>query len=113
LKGMKTLCSALFFFLVLLSPHQAPLEKTASDGAEAKHIEKYHYEAVLIGKEDETEQIRLDHSFDEQSIRFASRAVSEKAEERISVKMFPEGHCRSLMLIGFLKIGRASCRERV
>jgi hypothetical protein len=50
LKGMKTLCPALFFFLVLLSPHPAPLGKTASAGTEAKHVEKYHSEAVLIGK---------------------------------------------------------------
>jgi hypothetical protein len=82
---MKIRCLTLFLLLMMLSQDSAFSQKPDL------YIEKYHYEAVPTGREDETEQIDLSLSFEADSIIFASTAVSEKGEKRIQVKMTGEG----------------------
>jgi hypothetical protein len=89
---MKTACVTLFLLLLILLPENSALQKNPENGPRTDgHVEKYHYEAVPIGKENEKEEIDLALSFEDDGIGFASTSVSEKAEERIQVKMTREG----------------------
>ena len=56
------------------------------------HVETYHYEAVPIGKENDKEEIELALSFEEDSSEYVSTIVSEKSDERITIKMTKEGN---------------------
>jgi hypothetical protein len=76
----------------MLLPGLSLLGREGSVSGDDSRIERYHYEAVPIGREDETEQIRLALSFDVEGIGFVSTSVSEKTEEKIRVRMTREGY---------------------
>jgi hypothetical protein len=88
---VKTVCLFMFFLLSMLA-HGAAFPKEPKDGpGGGDHIEKYQYEAVPIGKEKDEEEIEMALSFEDDGIGFTSTSVSEKAEERIQVKMTRDG----------------------
>ncbi len=88
---MKIACLTLFLLLLLLSQGAAFPEKPENSVGEGNHVEEYRYEAVPIGKESDTEEIEAALSFENNRIGFASTSISEKAEERIQVKMTRDG----------------------
>jgi hypothetical protein len=99
--------SALFLLILLVAaPHPVFPDSLGSGPADQSHVEKYHYQAVPIGKENEKEDIELTLSFEADAIGFVSRTVSERGEERIQVKMTGKGDLitgsRSLISVGRL-----------
>lgn len=84
--------STLFLLILLVAaPHPASPDRLGSGPADQGHVEKYHYQTVPMGKENEKEDIELTLSFEPDGIGFSSTSVSENAEERIQVKMTGEG----------------------
>ncbi len=81
---MKTRCLLLFLLFVLPGP-------LYSAGREDNHFEQHHYEAVPVGKENDKEEIEVRVSFAPDGVSLASRSVSEKAEERIQIRMTGQG----------------------
>jgi hypothetical protein len=92
-RKMSTRYLSTLFLLILLvaAPHPAFPNRLGSGPADQSRVEKYHYQAVPIGKVNEKEDIELILSFEAGGIGFASKSVSEKAEEQIQVKMTGEG----------------------
>ncbi|MGD0229204.1 MAG: hypothetical protein ABSC19_02450 [Syntrophorhabdales bacterium] len=88
---MKMLCLTMFLLFMMLPQGSAFPERSGNAPEGDNHVERYHYEAVPIGEENDKEDIGLVLSFEANGIGFASTAVSEKAEERIRVKMTREG----------------------
>jgi hypothetical protein len=75
------------FLLLLMAPQGSAFSEKIGDS----HVEKYQYEAVPIGKESDREEIEMALSFVNDAIGFASTSISEKAEERIQLKMTRDG----------------------
>ncbi len=91
LQGMRVLCLALLFLFVMapqaLALGQQDEQAQQGDG----RVEKYQYEAIPEGKENETEEIGATLSFEENGIELASVSLSEKGQERILLKMTGSG----------------------
>ena len=91
--SLVTKIARLTLVLLLLMAAQGtafPEEPRDSTGG-GSHVEKYKYEAVPIGKESDKEEIEMALSFEDDGIELTSTSVSEKAEERIQVKMTRDG----------------------
>lgn len=88
---MRTARLTLFLLILLLAQGAAFLEEPENSQAGDDHVEKYQYEAVPIGKEADREEIGMTLSFEDDGIEFTSTSVSEKAKERIQVKMTRDG----------------------
>jgi hypothetical protein len=81
----------LILLILLLAQGAAFPEEPENGPGGGDHVEKYQYEAVPIGKEADREEIEMALSFEADGIGFTSTSVSEKAEERIQVKMTRDG----------------------
>ena len=77
--------------LVLLSQGPVFAENGREGPGDYNHVETYHYQAVPVGKESDTEQIRMVLSFEDDRIDFASTSVSEKTKEEVVLKMTGKG----------------------
>ena len=82
--GRKTkgLFSFLFLLIVLLLQGPVSAENGREAQGEPDHVETYRYQAVPMGREADTEQIRMDLSFRDDTIGYASTSVSEKEKEK-------------------------------
>ena len=90
---MKARYLSTLFLLLLVPARGLAFPDTIESGpAGPSHVETYHYEAVPIGKENDKEEIELTLSFEEDSSEYASTIVSEKSDERITIKMTKEGN---------------------
>jgi hypothetical protein len=88
---MKILSSALLLLLLMVPQGPAFAEEGRGGPREGRHVEAYRYEAVPLGREKDTEQIRVDLSFDREGIGFASTALSDRGKEHIVLKLTGEG----------------------
>lgn len=88
---MKTLYLTLLLLLLMQPQGAARAEKSEHGPGGDVHVAKYQYEAVPIGKENDRERIELNLSFEADGIGFVSRSISEKAEERIQIRMTRDG----------------------
>ena len=88
---MNILASALL--LLLLTAQQGPAfaEEGGGGPREWRHVEAYRYQAVPRGHEKDTEQIRVDLSFDQERIGLASTALSDRGSEHIVLQLTGEG----------------------
>ena len=81
----------LFVLLTILSLGLALSEKTENSPAAENRVEKYQYEAVPMGNEEDTEEIEATFSFENDCILVSSAKVSRKAQERTLLKLTQEG----------------------
>ena len=81
----------LFFLLAALSLGLVLSEKTENSPAGENRVEQYQYEAVPMGKEEDTEVIEASFSFENDCIVVSSTKVSQKAQERTLLKLTQEG----------------------
>lgn len=81
----------LVLLLLLLSQGPAFSENYRKGQREPDHVETYDYRAVPIGKESDTEQIRMVLSFEDDAIGFVSTSVSQKTKEKVALRMTGEG----------------------
>ena len=91
--GRKTKVLAFIPLLSLVLLLQGPVSAENSLGGqgEPNHVETYRYQAVPIGRESDTEQVRMDLSFGDDAIGFTSTSVSEKEKEEVALGMTGEG----------------------
>ncbi len=75
------------FVLVAALPAFGSSKESENRPSGDTHVEEYHYQAIPIGKEEDTEQIDVTLSFEESGLVFTSDSISKRAEERISVTM--------------------------
>jgi hypothetical protein len=88
---MKGVSFTLLLLLVLLSQGPVFAENGREGPGDYNHVETYRYQAVPVGKESDTEQIRMVLSFEDDRIDFSSTSVSEKANEEVVLKMTGKG----------------------
>jgi len=80
-------------FLLLLVPAQGlALPDTIESGPRGNNrVEKYRYEAIPEGRQNDKEEIELTFSFEEKGTEYASTMVSARSGERITIKMTRKG----------------------
>lgn len=80
-------------FLLLLVPAQGLAFPDAHENGPRgnNHVEKYRYEAIPEGRQNDKEEIELTFSFEENGSEYASTMVSARSGERIAIKMTRKG----------------------